>query len=289
MILSVEAGGQFGGLVVRALACRGARVRSLVHKQEDFDRAQANGAREIVFGDLQDPKSLDAALEDVEGVFYTAPAFQRNESTLGLGLVGAARRAGVRRVVFSSVIHPTLDLENHSEKIPVEAALYGSGMEFVVLHPAMFFQDLERAWPAVREGGKLSEPFSRKARIARVDYRDVADVAAVALLDDRLTYGTFELCADEILNREEIAMLMSEVLGRYIEPADSTFDSWASKAGVPNDDRQRLLLKSMYDYYGMHDAYGNSLTLRMILGREPRTLRGYIEELAGVEQMRSVA
>jgi uncharacterized protein YbjT (DUF2867 family) len=289
MILSVGAGGPFGGLVVRALACRGTRVRSLVHKQEDFDCAQANGAREIVFGDLHDRKSLDAALDGVEGVFYIAPPFERNEATLGLGLVGAARRGGVRRFVFSSVMHPTVDLENYSEKVPVEGALYASGMEFVVLHPAMFFQDLEHAWPVVLEGGKLSEPFSRNAPIARVDYRDVADVAAIALLDDRLTYGTFELCSDEILNREEIALLMSEVLGRYIEPAESTFDAWALKAGVPHDERQRRLLKSMYDYFGTHGAYGNSLALRTILGREPRTLRGYIEELAGVEQMRSVA
>lgn len=289
MILSVVAGGRFGGLVVRALACRGAQVRSLVHERDDFDQVQSNGAREIVFGDLHDPKNMDAALDGVEGVFYTAPSFERNEATLGLNLVGAARRAGVRRFVFSSVIHPTIDLESHSEKVPVEAAVYASGMEFVVLHPAMFFQDLERTWPAVLEGGALSEPFSKKARIARVDYRDVADVAAIALLEDRLRYGTFELCADETLNREQIALLISEVLGRRIESAESTFGNWASKAGLPNDDRQKIMLKSMYDFYGTHGAYGNGLTLRAILGREPRTLREYIEELAGVERLQSVA
>lgn len=289
MILSVVAGGRFGGLVVRALACRGAQVRSLVHKREDFDQVQSNGAREIVFGDLHDPKNMEAALDGVEGVFYTAPPFERNEATLGLNLVGAARRAGVRRFVFSSVIHPTIDLESHSEKVPVEAAVYASGMEFVVLHPAMFFQDLERLWPSVQESGVLPEPFSKTARVARVDYRDVADVAAIALLEDRLTYGTFELCADEMLNREEMALLMSEVVGRHVESAEVTFNSWASKAGVPNDDRQKQLLKSMYDFYGTHGAYGNSLTLRAILGREPRTLRGYVEELAGVEQLQSVA
>lgn len=288
MILSVAAG-RSGGLVVRALAYRGAQVRSFVHKLEDVDQAQANGAREIALGDLHDPKSVEAALDGVEGVFYAAPSFERNEATLGLGLIGAARRAGVRRFVFSSVMHPTIDLETHSETVPVEAAVYASGMEFVVLHPAMFFQELERMWPSVLDGGALSEPFSKKARIARVDYRDIAEVAAIALLDDRLTYGTFELCADEILNREEIALLISEVLGRRIEPAESTFGSWTSKAGLPNDDRQKLLLKSMYDYFGTHGAYGNSLTLRAILGREPRTLRGFFEELAGVERLQSVA
>lgn len=289
MILSIGAGGRFSGLVVRELARRGARVRGLVHRLEDVDRAEANGAAEIAVGNLYDSKSLDAAMRDVTAVFYTAPVFQRDEATLGLNVIGAARRARVQRFVFSSVIHPTLDLENHSEKIAVESALFGSGMEFVVLQPGMHFQRLESAWPEVIEHGVFGEPFSATARIARVDSRDVADVAATALLENRLTYGTFELCADGLPNREEIAAMMGEVLGRWIEAAEPTFNYWLAKTGLQYDEQQRRLVKTTYEYYGAHGLYGSSVTLRAILEREPRTLRSYIEELAGVEQMRSVA
>jgi hypothetical protein len=38
----------------------------------------------------------------------------------------------------------------------------------------------------------------------------------------------------------------------------------------------------MFDWYDRHSLLGNALTLRAILGREPRTLRAYFEELAGV-------
>jgi uncharacterized protein YbjT (DUF2867 family) len=280
LILSIGADGRFAGMVVPELVRHGATVRGLVRKPENADRARGNGAAEVAIGDLANPATLDVALRGVGGVFYIAPVFARDEAQLGLNMVQAAQRAGVRRFVFSSAIHPTLDLENHAAKVPVESALYGSGMEYVVLHPTTFFQNLVAGWPAVLAQGVLAEPFSRTARVARVDYRDVAEVAAIALTEDRLAYGTFELVADGWPSREDIAAVMSDVLGRRIEAAQPSFEDWAAKAKLPYDDRQKGLLKRMYDFYGRHGSGGNSLTLRAILGRQPRTLQAYVEELA---------
>lgn len=151
--------------------------------------------------------------------------------------------------------------------------------------PATFFQNFEPAWPAILKTGILAEPFSKIARIARVDFRDVAEVAALALLEDRLVFGTFELCADGMPNREDIARIMSDVLDRSIQAAEPSFEEWAAKARSPYDQAQMQLLK-MYEFYGAHGAPGNSLTLRAILGRGPRTLRNYIEELAGQDSLR---
>jgi len=284
MVLSVGADGRFAGLVIPELIRRGASVRGLVHKPKNAREARNNGASEVVIGDLRDPQTLESALKGVSRVFYIAPAFAPDESQLGLNLISAARQAGVRRFVFSSVIHPALELENHSAKIPVEAALYSSGMEFVILQPATFFQNFDAAWPAILKTGVFAEPFSKTARIARVDFRDVAEVAALALLEDRLVFGTFELCADGMPNREDIARIMSDILGRTIQAAEPTFEEWAAKARPPHDQTQPL--KKMYEFYGAHGAPGNSLTLRAILGRGPRTLRDYIAELAGQGSLR---
>lgn len=62
---------------------------------------------------------------------------------------------------------------------------------------------MTRSWPEVRETGVLGEPWSAETRFSRVDYRDVAEVAAIALTDDRLLYGTYQLCADGHLNRHD--------------------------------------------------------------------------------------
>jgi uncharacterized protein YbjT (DUF2867 family) len=195
-------------------------------------------------------------------------------------MIAAARRAGVRRFVFSSIIHPTLDFEGHSAKIPVQSSLYESGLEFVILQPATFFQTIQAAWPAIVEHGVIAEPYSKKARLACVDYRDVAEVAAIALTEDRLNFGTFELCADGLVSREDLAQIVSDALGRKIEAREPSFDEWVAKAQLPFDDRKKLLLKKMFDLYGQYGSYGNSLVLRSVLGREPRNLRDFFAEQA---------
>lgn len=267
-VLAIGAAGPFAGLVVPPLAERGARVRGLVRDAAQADAVRGHGAAEIAIGDLRDRASLDAALRGIDSVFYIAPAFQADEAELGLTMVEAAKAAGVSRFVFSSVIHPMLSaLENHAAKLPVEEAAVESDMEYVFLHPAMFFQNLARSWPNVIDTGVFAEPWSLDTRFSRVDYRDVAEVAALALTSDRLNFGTFELCAEGDLDRRDVAAMMTEVLGRTIE----------AKVGEVGDTPPAM--RRMFNWYDRHGLLGSSLTLRAILGREPRTLQAYIQEL----------
>ncbi len=281
LILSVGADGKFTGMVVPELVQRGVRVRGLVHQAANADKARAAGAREVAVGDLRDRRALDAALAGVDAIFYLAPVFQKDEAELGKGVVAAAKAAGVRRFVFSSVIHPVLsELQNHFDKGPVEDAVLNSGLEYTFLHPAVFFQNYAAAWPAVVKTGVFAEPYSAQRPMSRVDYRDVAEAAAIALTEDRLLHGTFELCAEGNLDRHGMAALMGEVLGRKVGVTTPSFDEWAEKANVPHASDQMAELKAMYDWYDAHSLLGNALTLRAILGREPRTLRAFFEELA---------
>jgi uncharacterized protein YbjT (DUF2867 family) len=196
-------------------------------------------------------------------------------------MVRAAQRAGVAKIVFSSVIQPTyVKLANHASKIPVEEALFESGLDYTILRPTNFFQNLTPAWPAVLANGAFGEPFPRTARIARVDYRDVADAAAIAFGGHRLSYGAFDLCADGSPSREDIVAITSDVLGRPIAATEPSFDEWAARANLPYDDAQQQVLRQVHAHYAAHGSPGNSLILRAVLGREPRSLRRFIEELA---------
>jgi uncharacterized protein YbjT (DUF2867 family) len=285
-ILAVGAAGKFAGLVLPALAQRGARVRGLIRRPADAEAVRKHGAAEVALGDLSDRASLDAALKGVDAVFYIAPAFLPHEADVGKGMVDAAKQAGVRRFVFSSVIHPILTaLENHGAKGPVEEAILDSGMEYTLLHPTLFFQNYAESWATILKTGALAEPWSNDTRFSRVDYRDVAEVAAIALTEDRLKFGTFELCAEGGLNRRGVAALIGELLKRPIEAVRL---SQADATGTPSNPvkaAQTAALKRMFDWYDHHDLLGNALTLRAILGREPRTLHAYFEELAtGADQ-----
>jgi uncharacterized protein YbjT (DUF2867 family) len=275
-VLAVGAAGKFAGLVLPALAQRGANIRGLIHDASEAAVVRKHGAKEVAVGDLTNRASLNAALKNVGSVFYIAPAFLFNEAAVGKGVVEAAKDAGVRRFVFSSVIHPILSaLTNHAEKGPVEEALLTSGMEYTFLHPTVFFQNFTQSWPGVVQSGVFAEPWSAETRFSRVDYRDVAEVAAIALMEERLLYGTFELCAEGWLNRHEVAAMMGEILGRPIK-AERVSPEMAAAGAGPG----AAALEKMFDWYDQRGLVGSALTLRAVLGREPRTLRAFLEELA---------
>ena len=280
-VLAVGASGKFAGLVIPELAKRGVEVRGLVRESNEEDEVRQHGASEIAVADLRDRASMDAALQGIDSVFYIAPAFMPNEAEVGKGVVEAAKQAGVRRFVFSSVIHPILSaLSNHAAKAPVEEAILASDMEYTFLQPAMFLQNYAESWPNVVKSGVLAEPWSTQTSFSRVDFRDVAESAAIALTEDRLLYGTFELCSEVPRNRIEVAQIISEVLGREVkaEKLEPKIDAKESQ------DPQQAAMKPMLAWYDKHGLMGNALTLQAILGRQPRTMKEYFEELASASK-----
>jgi uncharacterized protein YbjT (DUF2867 family) len=280
-VLMVGATGKYANLVLPELKKRGVVVRALVRDEKKADLARQQGAEETAIADLNDPLSLRTATSEVDGVFHINPAFAPNEAELGIAMVEAAKASGVRKFVFSSAIHPSISkLSNHAAKRPVEEALYESGMEFTVLQPTMFMQNLDGGWNAVLKQGRFSLPYSKSKKASYVDYRDVAEVAAMALMEDRLGYGTFELCAPGMVNRIELAAMMSEAIGHPIEADELPFEQWVQAAHIP-EGSMREGMRAMYANYNQYGfPGGNALVLQAILGREPRTLRQYIRSLA---------
>jgi hypothetical protein len=91
------------------------------------------------------------------------------------------------------------------------------------------------------------EPFSENGRIRRVDHRDAAEALGISFAYNCLTDGTFELCAG-LMNREETAAVMSDVLGKQIEVALPTREEWTAAAGFPPGEEQWQGMKKLDAY-----------------------------------------
>ena len=279
-VLMVGATGRHAHWVLRELIQRGVEVRALVRNEERAQVARRNGAAETVVADLTGPASLNDAVAGMEGVFHIGPAHAAGEAQMGVAMVDAAATAGVRKFVFSGVIHPSISaMTNHgAAKLPVEEALYSSELDFTVLQPARFMQNFERSWNDIVEHDRLAQPYSLSAKMCSVDYRDVAEVAAMAMTGDELSYGTFELSAPGMQDTYQTAEIVSEVLGRTVTAVQIPLDHFASQLpeGHFRDGMRRMM--AHYDKHGLPG--GNPLVLRSILGREPRSLKDYFRELA---------
>lgn len=201
MNLVVGATGSLGGRITRGLLAQGKDVRFLDRRDpislELTQQGRANTAESLiaagaqaVTGDLKDPPSLDAAVKGVDTVITTATATQRGgDDTVPavdlqgtLALIEAAKAAGVRRFIYTSISsaapgHPSPLF--HIKGV-CEAALRESGLEFTILAPSVFME----IWIGMIVGAPLmaQQPVTL---IGQGDHRQnfvsEADVAAFAL------------------------------------------------------------------------------------------------------------
>jgi dihydroflavonol-4-reductase len=111
--LVTGASGFVGAAVARALLAAGWQVRALVREQSNRRNLQAMAA-ELALGDLADVGSLERALEGCEALFHVAAdyrlwtndpqALYRSNVDGTRNIVDAARRSGIRRIVFTSSV-----------------------------------------------------------------------------------------------------------------------------------------------------------------------------------------
>ncbi len=280
-ILMIGSTGTYAKLIIPALKKKGIHIKALVRQEGKTKEAIANGADEAVMGNLNDTESLQKAVQNVDGVFHLNPVFTENEEQLGLNMVQAANKANVDKFVFSGVYHPSLSLSNHTAKRPVEEALYESDMDFIILQPAMFMQNIGHMWPVIKKTKKLTMPFSKFSQMSYVDYRDVAEVIAIAFTEERLNNGTFELSSEGTYSRVQVANMMSKILNTEIEAREISFEDFSTNIGL-TDGFAKEGLKAMfnhYDQYGLHG--GNALVLETILDRKPNSLQEFFRDLEG--------
>lgn len=118
MILLTGATGYVGGRLLRRLEQEGLPVRCLCRDPETL-RRRAASTTETVQGDLLQSESLDAAFLGVDTAFYlvhsmnSGERFEADEAAAATNFAVAARKAGVRRIVYLGGLASGGDLSPH--------------------------------------------------------------------------------------------------------------------------------------------------------------------------------
>jgi len=277
LILLTGAAGKTGMAILKNLSQHGAQVRALVRNLDQANRVSLFKGVEIAYGDLLDDASLGSALEGIKALYFICPNMSPDELRIGTNLIRLAKKQQVDRFVYHSVLHPQIeDMPHHWQKMRVEEALFASGMDFTILQPCAYMQNILGGWKNI-QAGRYIVPYNLNARISIVDLEDIGKVAAKVLLATGYSNAIFELAGPEALTQTEVAAVISSVLGIRVEAIQQSFVEWqdnASKAGLPELEIAWLL--KMFDYYDQYGLTGNSMTLEHLLGMNPITFKQFL-------------
>ena len=278
-VLVTGAAGKTGLAVIRALTARGAAVTALVRGDRQRERVEAAGATQIRIADLADRGALEEALDGASSVYYICPNMRPDESELGRLAISVARAVGIERFVYHSVLHPqTEKMPHHWHKMRVEEALFESRLEWTVLQPTAYMENMLAGWSEIVRDGVFRVPYPVTSRIALVALEDVGEAAAQVMTEERHVGATYELVGTEPLAQSAVAARLAEALGRPVRPVETPARETRAaleRRGLGRYEVETLM--KMFDFYRRYGLEGNANALSWLLGRPPRTLAEFVQ------------
>lgn len=242
--------GYVGSELIEPLSAAGHELRGFARNP-----AGADPRVPTVRGDLDTGDGLDQALEGIELAYYLVHSMEGNTAFSGRELsaaqrfASAAARAGVRRIVYMSVLVPDKPESEYSDhvrsRVAVEHALAAHGAEVIVLRASIVIGARSRSFRfllrLVERMPVLLLPPWRSNRTMPIDERDLLSAltqAATAAVHQPLSiYDAVGL--DEVTYGELIARLGDHLLiGRPTLPFPASVTAIAAPlaAAVAGED-----------------------------------------------------
>lgn len=279
MILITGAAGKTGHAILKAAVQTGEAVRVLVRREPQAVELRQLGAGDAAVGDMADPTAMQQACTGIRTVYHICPNMNPDEVSIGQIAITAAKQTGVEHFVYHSVLHPQVkEMQHHWNKLLVEGLLFTSGLNYTILQPASYMQNIMGYLEKMQTDGIYSVPYSINAKFSMIDLEDLAQAAAAVIREGPTHYrAIYELCGAQILSSADIANISAEALQRPVRAVELERTEWDHNARASGmDEYARTTLISMFEYYHRFGFTGNVNILRMLLGHAPTRFEEYL-------------
>jgi uncharacterized protein YbjT (DUF2867 family) len=256
--------------VRRAEAIDGFERMGIEARLADLDRAEFEGLA-----------SLIDALAGVDRLFLVT-GYHVKMLAQSKAAIDAAKAAGVWHIVHMGANSRSDTTNVHPGWHQfVEAYIAQAGFGFTHLRPSQFMQSLPMLCAMSGTPGVI-EGYVGEANTAFVDVADIAAVAAAALRDPAAHAGEIYPLATDAASMPEIAELITEATGidwRYEAKDPAVFFEKVTAAGA--DPIYMACVRNMFvrtrdgQIPELSEVYDN---VRALTGREPSTLRSFIQQ-----------
>lgn len=267
--------GNVGAEVVNALQASGAPVRAGAQLPERARERFGNPVEAVGF-DFSKPESFAPAFQGIERVFLMRPPQISDVKKYLFPAIDAAKAAGVKQVVFLSLIG--IEQNTIVPHYKVEQYLKACGLRYTFLRCSFFMQNLNTTHRAeIRDQDEIFVPVGR-ARTSFIDVRDIGAVAAATLTQPGHEDLAYDLTGPEALDYYQVADLFGQVLGRpvtYKNPSPLAFFlRQARKHPLP------FALVTTWLYSNTRGGMADVVTgeVQRLTGRAPISMRQYIQD-----------
>ncbi|MDW6020392.1 NAD(P)H-binding protein [Mesorhizobium sp. BAC0120] len=234
------------------------------------------GVRAIRF-DWDEPAGWPEVLKGVSAIYLVKPNTRDPASTVASFLHSA--REAERVVLLSEIACESRDESTDERK--VEKIIEATPFDWTILRPNWFMQNF--AEPGfyledVRDHGVLNVPTGGQP-VSFVDTRDVAEVAAAALIGESHAGRAYTLTGPQALTFAEVGKKIGEVAGHPVRHTDQPLTAYLSEelaGGAP-----RFLIeyyRRIYTSIQNGQTAALSAAVEQVTGHPPRNFSAFVGE-----------
>lgn len=272
-ILITGATGKTGRRLVQRLLSMGRAVRAASRS------GHAAGGAEAVPFDWNEPEGHDRVLAGVGRVYLVAPVGTLDPHPVMAAFIDRALRSGVRRFVLLSASSLA---EGGPAMGAVHRLLREIAPEWTVLRPTWFMQNFseQQHRATIRDEGRIYSATGH-GRVPFVDAGDIAEVAARALVDGDAHDTDHVITGPEALTYDQVAGILSEVLGRPVRHENLSEDALAERQLAQGmEPAYARLLSSMDTAIAGGSEDRTTDTVARVTGRSPRAFEDFARAAA---------
>lgn len=190
---------------------------------------------ETISADLYDEQSLIAAAQGMDAIAMHLPfVFDLEKAAqLGANIAAAAKASSVRKIVFNTSCYVAdEDIGNpaHDGRRAIEQAIIDSGVSYAIFETKVFMDNMIRSWnkPSIVNSSIFAYPAKPDLKISWICLDDVATFMVEALQNDDLPSGRYAIGGPQALVGDEVAAILSEVIGKPVTFKSLSPDDFAS-------------------------------------------------------------
>lgn len=281
MILMTGITGKIGRETAKQLIAKGAKLRAMVRDAVKAADLKAAGV-ELVVGDIADADTVRRALAGVAQAFLLLPNGEQQEAN-EKQFTDLCVTAGIKHLVKMSSMEATATAKTPIPRAhwAVEEYIRASGLGSTMVKPNFFMQNLLASAKSIREHHRFSLPMGG-GTTGMADARDIGAVCAEALTGKGHAGKSYEITGPEVLTFNQVAERFSEVLGRKIEYVPMPMEQFRERMTNVLKPWHLNAVCQLFQEIADIGLDHTTDTFRQLVGREPVSLRQFIQDHAAV-------